>query len=64
MTCGSFVLWSLSENLFWLHTDPEVLDVDPNGAAAPYAAPELLCSLQMQFKGANSQAPGILINGP
>ena len=44
-------------------TDPGALDVLPQGATAPYAAPELLRALQLQFEGAD-EAEGMLVNGP
>ncbi len=44
--------------------DPDTRDVKPDGATAPYAAPEVLRSLQLQFEGATPDHPGVLINGP
>ena len=46
-----------------LVADPGALDVLPQGATAPYAAPELLRSLQLQFEGAD-ESPKNLVNGP
>ncbi len=40
-----------------------MLDVNPQGATAAYAAPELLLSLQRQFEGEDISAE-VLINGP
>ncbi len=43
--------------------DVKAMDIEPQGATAPYAAPELLQSLQLQYEGATSRRPGVLING-
>ncbi len=40
-----------------------MLDVNPQGATAAYAAPELLLSLQRQFEGEDISAK-VLIKGP
>ena len=40
-----------------------MLDVNPQGATAAHAAPELLLSLQRQFEGEDIPAE-VLINGP
>ena len=47
-----------------LLADVTILDVNPQGATPAYAAPELLCSLQLQCQGAGPADPGLLINGP
>ena len=49
---------------FCLPADAKVLDVLPHGATVPYAASELLWSLQMQFEGADPDMPYFRINGP
>lgn len=43
--------------------DAQAADIQPQGATALYAAPELLRSLQVQYEGALSRQPGVLING-
>jgi len=39
-------------------------DVKPTGATTPYAAPELLHSLQCQWEGAEDDEEFVMINGP
>ena len=39
-------------------------DVKPTGATTPYAAPELLRSLQRQWEGAEDDEEFVMINGP
>ena len=41
--------------------DVRVKDVKPIGATTPYAAPELLCSIQRQWE---NDEEGVMINGP
>ena len=43
--------------------DPSIRDVKPPGATAPYASPEVLRSLQLQFEGAEDDEEGVLVSG-
>lgn len=46
-----------------LVVDVSIKDVVPTGATAPYASPEVLHSLKLQFQGAQNDEEGIMING-
>ena len=43
--------------------DVNIRDVKPTGATAPYASPEVLCSLQQQYEGAEDDVEGVMVNG-
>ena len=43
--------------------DRSIKDVKPPGATAPYASPEVLYSLLMQFEGEADEEDGIMVNG-
>lgn len=45
------------------HLDVSIKDVKPPGATAPYASPEVLRSLQLQFEGAEDDEEGVMVNG-
>ena len=55
-------LFSLSADM--LYIDVRTRDVKPTGATTPYAAPELLRSLQRQWEGAEDSEEFVMINGP
>ena len=40
-----------------------IKDVKPPGATAPYASPEVLRSLKLQFEGAEDDEEGVMVNG-
>lgn len=45
------------------HIDVCIKDVKPPGATAPYASPEVLRSLKLQFEGAEDSEEGVMVNG-
>lgn len=47
-----------------LYIDVRTRDVDPIGAAIPYAPPELLRCLQRQWEGTEGNEEFVMINGP
>ncbi|KAL3140338.1 hypothetical protein ABBQ38_004602 [Trebouxia sp. C0009 RCD-2024] len=46
-----------------LVVDVNIKDVKPIGTTAPYASPEVLRSLKLQFEGAKDDEEGVMING-
>ncbi|KAL3140351.1 Death-associated protein kinase 2 [Trebouxia sp. C0009 RCD-2024] len=46
-----------------LVVDTSIKDVKPIGTTAPYASPEVLRSLKLQFEGAKDDEEGVMING-
>ena len=46
-----------------LLVDASIKDVKPAGATPPYASPEVLRSLKLQFEGAKDDEEGVMING-
>ena len=47
-----------------LYVGVRTRDVKPTAATTPYAAPELLRSLQRQWEGAEDDEEFVMINGP
>lgn len=43
--------------------DKSIKDVKPPGATAPYASPEVLRSLKLQFEGSEDDEEGVMVNG-
>ncbi len=55
-------MFSLSADMLYIGV--RTRDVKPTGATTPYAAPELLRSLQRQWEGAEDNDEFVMINGP
>ena len=64
MYCLHSFLNKLSLPADMLYIGVRTRDVKPTGATTPYAAPELLRSLQRQWEGAEDDEEFVMINGP